>query len=148
MKILLFAAAAFLAGTLTGAEFFVSPSGQDTADGRSEKTPFKTIQQGMNVLRAGDTLTILPGKYHEAVRKVLDGDPARKTVIRAKYPGTVLIHSDLPLKDFKVHDQEKGIYVTECDSAPEAVFEHDTFTLYERADKSFLTRPLPEPGRY
>ena len=147
MKILFFAAA-FLAGTLTGAEFFVSPSGQDTADGRSEKTPFKTIQQGMNALQTGDTLTILPGKYHEAVRKVLDGDPARKTVIRAKYPGTVLIHSDLPLKDFKVHDQEKGIYVTNCKTAPEAVFEHDTFTLYERAGKSFLTIPLPEPGRY
>lgn len=148
MRFLLFAAAAFLAGTLTGTEFFVSPFGQDTADGRSEKTPFKTIQQGMNALQAGDTLTILPGKYHEAVRKVMDGDPARKTVIRAKYPGTVLIHSDLPLKDFKVHDQEKSIYVTECDAAPEAVFEHDTFTLYERADKSFLTKPLPEPGRY
>ena len=148
MKNGMFTLAFLLVFALSGAEYFVSPAGSDKADGRSEKSAFKTIGKGMEVLKAGDTLTILPGKYHEAVKKVLDGDPARRTVIRAKIPGTVLIHGDRPLKDFRVHDKEKGIYVARCESAPEAVFEADTFALYEEQDRDFISSPLPEPGRF
>jgi|GEM_PF-1104940 len=148
MKKLLSLPAFLLVFALAGAEYFVSPAGSDKADGRSEKSAFKTISKGMEALKAGDTLTILPGKYHEAVKKVLDGDPAKRTVIRAKFPGTVLLHGDRPLKDFRVYDKEKGIYVARCESAPEAVFEADTFALYEEQDRDFISSPLPEPGRF
>ena len=134
--------------TLHGAEYFVSPAGKDSSDGKSLKTPVKTIRRGMELLKAGDTLTILPGAYHEAVRKVFDGDPARRTLIRAQIPGTVLIHGDLELKNFRPCDKEKGIYVTECPSEPEAVFERDTFKLYERQNGNFLLDPLPRSASY
>ncbi|MBR7138122.1 MAG: right-handed parallel beta-helix repeat-containing protein [Lentisphaeria bacterium] len=146
MKHFLITAVLSLVFAVQGVEYFVSPAGSNSADGRSEKSSFKTIRKGMDVLKPGDTLTILPGAYHEAVRKVFDGDPAKKTVIRAKVPGTVLIHGDLPLGNFKLHDQNKGIYVTECASEPESVFEKDTFTLYERQNKNFLILPVPAPA--
>ena len=148
MKKGVFAAAFLLVFALSGTEYFVSPAGSDKADGRSEKSAFKTVGKGMDALKAGDTLTILPGKYYEAVKKVLDGDPAKRTVIRAKFPGTVLLHGDRPLTDFRVYDKEKGIYVGRCESAPEAVFEADTFVLYEEQDRDFISSPLPEPGRF
>lgn len=148
MKFLSGAAILFLALTLSGSEYFVSPAGSNAADGKTEKTAFKTIQKGMDVLKAGDTLTILPGAYHEAVRKVMDGDQKKRTVIRAKHPGTVLLHADLPLSNFRLHDETKGIYVTECATEPEAVFEGDTFTLYERRNSDFLLQQIPTPASY
>ena len=148
MKKILSAAFLLILFALQSAEYFVSPDGKDTADGKSVKTAFKTIGRGMALLKAGDTLTILPGTYHEAVKKRFDGDPARKTLIRAQIPGTVLIHGDLPLKDFRLHDREKGIYVTECAAEPEAVFERDTFKLYERQNSNFLLHPLPGAASY
>ncbi len=146
MKHFLTTAALCLVFALQGVEYFVSPAGNNSSDGRSEENSFKTIQKGMEILKPGDTLTILPGTYHEAVRKVFDGDPAKKTVIRAKFPGTVLIHGDLPLENFRVHDAARGIYVTECATEPESVFEKDTFTLYERQNKNFLILPVPAPA--
>ena len=71
MKKGVFAAAFLLVFALSGTEYFVSPAGSDKADGRSEKSAFKTVGKGMEVLKAGDTLTILPGKYYEAVKKVM-----------------------------------------------------------------------------
>jgi hypothetical protein len=82
----------FSASCLLGAaEFFVSPSGSDTGKG-TLKAPFKTIQHGVNKLKAGDTLTILPGLYHETVLWRVDGDPVKKTTVRAQIPGSVLLH--------------------------------------------------------
>ena len=146
MKFLSGAAVLLSVLTLAAGEYFVSPSGSNNADGKSEKTAFKTIQKGMDVLKAGDTLTILPGAYHEAVRKVMDGDLKKRTVIRAKHPGTVLIHGDLPLTGFRPYDPARGIYVTECAAEPEAVFEQDTFILYERRNSDFLLQAIPAPA--
>ena len=59
-------------------EFFVSPAGNDAGHG-TLKAPFKTIQRGVDALKAGDTLTILPGSYSGSVKWRFDGDPVKKT---------------------------------------------------------------------
>ncbi|MBI2442403.1 MAG: right-handed parallel beta-helix repeat-containing protein [Candidatus Levybacteria bacterium] len=51
----------------TGQTFYVSPSGNDTNPG-TESQPFKTIQKGINVTKAGDVVIVKKGTY------VPDGD--------------------------------------------------------------------------
>ena len=88
------------AGSLTAAEYFVSPSGSDQNKG-TEKAPFKTIQKGVNTLKAGDVLTIQPGKYYGSVQWKFNGSPEKRTIVRAKIPGTVLVHGDRPVSGFQ-----------------------------------------------
>ena len=73
-------AASILAMPLAGAaEYFTAKTGNDAADGRSEKTSFATIAKGVSVLKPGDTLTILPGHYFESVTARLSGAPEAPT---------------------------------------------------------------------
>ncbi|MFH0878529.1 MAG: Ig-like domain-containing protein, partial [Lentisphaerota bacterium] len=46
--------------------YYISPDGNDSADGR-KATPWKTIQHGIDQIRAGDTLIVLSGTYNEFV---------------------------------------------------------------------------------
>src|SRR4051794_10834017 len=50
---------------LRATEFFVGKKGFDGNAG--DAAPLATIQTGVSILKAGDTLTILPGEYFEAV---------------------------------------------------------------------------------
>ena len=43
--------------------YFISPTGNDSANGKSDATAFKTLQKGASVLIAGDTLMVRPGTY-------------------------------------------------------------------------------------
>jgi hypothetical protein len=44
--------------------YYVSPYGDDTAAGR-RTSPWRTIQRGINQIRAGDTLIVMAGTYNE-----------------------------------------------------------------------------------
>ena len=66
-------------------EYFVSPTGNDTAKG-TKKAPFLTIQKGVDTLKPGDTLTILPGSYRGSVLWRFDGAPNKITTVRAQIP--------------------------------------------------------------
>lgn len=59
-----FAAAAVCA---SAAEYFVSPKGDNAADG-SRARPWHTIQRAADVAAAGDTVTIRGGVYREWVK--------------------------------------------------------------------------------
>ena len=48
-------------------EFFTDPHGSDKDEGTADK-PFRTIEQGLEALRPGDTLTIGDGTYHERLK--------------------------------------------------------------------------------
>ena len=47
---------------LSGREIFVAPYGSDKNPGTSDK-PLKKISTAVRKLKAGDTVTILPGEY-------------------------------------------------------------------------------------
>ena len=53
-------------GTVSAAEIFVSPQGDDRNQG-TEKAPLKSIQKAINRAVAGDTVKLLPGKDRAAV---------------------------------------------------------------------------------
>ncbi|MBR7139379.1 MAG: right-handed parallel beta-helix repeat-containing protein [Lentisphaeria bacterium] len=145
-RLLIIAGAAFSAVlcTLNAAEFFVSPGGNDSGRG-SLKAPFKTIQTGVNKLRPGDTLTILPGLYRESVKWHFDGDPAKRTTIRAQIPGTVLLHGDRAVTGFKSLPGKSNCYVLPCPQSPQGVNELDTLTMYKK-DDTFLNTPHASYG--
>ena len=81
-------------GTIArAAEYFVSTRGNDTSKGLSPSEAFATITQGVSVLKPGDTLTILPGTYYEAVNVRISGSPEAPITIRSAQPHVLsLIH--------------------------------------------------------
>ncbi|MGQ7885442.1 sugar-binding protein [Paenibacillus sp. WC2504] len=47
----------------TPINYYVSPSGSDSNDGKSASTPFQTIQKAANLTAPGDTVNIMDGLY-------------------------------------------------------------------------------------
>lgn len=66
------------------AEYFVSSSGSDTNSG-SSTSPFKTIQKGVSIAKAGDIITVRPGVYAAATMNV-SGSSSAPITLRAQYP--------------------------------------------------------------
>ncbi len=69
--------ATFSVGFLTitsahAANYYVATNGSDSNPG-SEAEPFKTIQKGADVAKAGDTVMVLPGTYIGAITNKNDG---------------------------------------------------------------------------
>ena len=62
-------------------EYFVSPSGSDSAPG-TESQPFATVSHAVEQLQPGDTLTIRGGTYAETVDVPVSGTPDRPITIR------------------------------------------------------------------
>jgi len=63
--------------------------GDDSADG-SEKQPWKTIGHALGRLKAGETLCLRGGVFHEQVTVALSGSQEKPITIRS-YPGEVAI---------------------------------------------------------
>ena len=117
MKKILFLLA-IAATCLTAAELFVGPDAQ-----------FKTIKAGITAMKAGDTLTILPGVYRESIEVANLGAPDKTTVIRAKFPGTVLLRGDVEAPAFKKVPGTMFTYVADWQGKANSVNERDTFKI-------------------
>ncbi|MHC4400704.1 MAG: right-handed parallel beta-helix repeat-containing protein [Planctomycetota bacterium] len=85
-------AAAF--SSARGAEYFVSPNGDD-ADPGSEGRPWRTIDKANNAVRPGDVVTFLPGDYPGVVSPKHNGEPGRPVAYRGEPPlGARLVGGD------------------------------------------------------
>ena len=116
------------------AEFFVSPRGRDHGDGSDMAGAFATIAKGVSMLKAGDTLTILPGEYHEAVEvRKLAGAKEAPITIRAQRPGTVLLRGDVEVAGWKAVDGLNGVFATSFDKTAQGVADPRTVTHYAQA---------------
>lgn len=82
----------------TGKTFVVSPTGNDSGPGTLAR-PWRTIQQGVRRLRAGERLLVRRGTYNENVQLDRAGTPDKPITI-ASYPGerVVISHSSYPLE--------------------------------------------------
>lgn len=101
---------------LNGAELTVGPGQKYT-----------TVKAGINALKNGDTLTIMPGRYYEALmvtKKLKD------VTIRAKQPGSVLIHGDKPAPKFTQVPGYKFVYAADWKDDVTAVNERENFKIY------------------
>jgi parallel beta-helix repeat protein len=109
----------FLISCSSAAELTVGPGG------------FKTIGEGVAALKAGDTLTIMPGEYRETVSATLVGTAEVPITIRAWRAGSVLMRGDVELGDFKAAPGLRDVFVTEMTQKAESVFERSTFRTLE-----------------
>ncbi|MFA7157993.1 MAG: tetratricopeptide repeat protein [Kiritimatiellia bacterium] len=70
--------------------FYVTPSGDDAADGLSMRKPWKTLERAFKGLKPGDTLYVAEGEYAAApLNKLGDGKAMIRICGRAR--GTVVI---------------------------------------------------------
>lgn len=76
-----------------GADYFVSPRGDDRHSGRgpADSQALRTIQAGVNRLRAGDTLYVRGGTYRETVTFPRSGAPGKPIRLRPYRGETVVI---------------------------------------------------------
>lgn len=106
-----------------GTDFYASPGSEDEGDG-SLTSPWRSLSTAVENLRAGDTLFLRGGIYHESdIFLELEGRPDAKIVIRS-YPGEratiVSIDNDSVAqfaKPWRIADAEKQIW--ELDSSIE-----------------------------
>ncbi|WP_406500934.1 right-handed parallel beta-helix repeat-containing protein [Streptomyces sp. NBC_01590] len=66
-----------------GKTYYVSPSGQDIAGGRSPKAPFRHIQKCADVMVPGDTCLVMSGTYEETVVPARSGTAGLPITYRA-----------------------------------------------------------------
>ena len=94
----------------SGKECFVSPAGNDTNPGTILR-PFRTIARGIEIVQAGDVLSLRAGVYVESVKIAgKHGTLSRRIVIRS-YPGEqASIDGGLP--QFRTLDNEDWEPVT------------------------------------
>lgn len=111
------------------AEYFLAVGGDDGNDGRSEGQAFATLQRGVDALRPGDTLTILPGEYFGSARSVGLGDDRVTTRIRALIPGTAVIHGDVPAPEFTKLDGYRFVYAAPYSEPVHGVNELDSLQV-------------------
>lgn len=112
-------------------EYFVSKRGDDANDGLRRDAAFQTIQQGVNALAPGDTLTIAPGEYFEQVSCDDLGHDASETTIRAAIPGTVVLRGDRPAPKFEKVEGYRYVYAADFSRNVEAANELDTLSVLQ-----------------
>jgi hypothetical protein len=133
MRTLLLTCIFAFAATASAAEYFVSTRGNDAVAGTSESAPLATIGKGASMLKAGDTLTILPGEYREAVEvKKLTGTKDAPVTIRAQREGTVLLRGDVEVADWKAVPGMEGVFSTAFKDDAQGVADPRTTTHFPR----------------
>jgi hypothetical protein len=70
----------------SGVSFYVSPSGNDSGAG-TFAAPWRSIQHAANMVRAGDTVNVRAGTYHERVNIAASGSPSVGLISFRNYPG-------------------------------------------------------------
>jgi len=140
----------FLGGRVRPADYFVSTQGDDGNGGLSRTAAFRTVQKGVDTLKPGDTLTVMPGEYGQNVRRKQIGSQDQDTVIRAQIPGTVTLRGDVPAPAFREVKGQDYVYVADFDAADHvsAVNELDTLTILDAVPNASELAYVPGAFHY
>jgi len=123
-----------LATAADATEYFVSPRGNDAATGSAAAAALATFGKGVSLLKAGDTLTILPGEYRESVEvRKLTGTKDAPITIRAQRQGTVLLRGDMEVADWKTVPGMEGVFSTAFKDEAQGVADPRTMTHFSPA---------------
>ena len=90
---------------------YVSPRGNDAADGLGpgDGHALRTIQAGVNKLRAGDTLLVRGGIYRETVTFSRSGTKSAPIALRPYREESVTVTGCDPVAGWVLHDAAKNI---------------------------------------
>lgn len=84
-----------------GDHFFVDPQAEKGNDGRSVSSPFRSIQQAVQLAQPGDTIHLAPGHYYQDVYTVRDGAPGQPITIVGT--SKAVVHGQASNRIFQVH---------------------------------------------
>ena len=88
-------------GEVHAQSYYISPSGDDTQSGLSPTTPLQSLQRGLELVKPGDSLLLLPGTYPASNQlNNLHGSPNLPIVISS--------YSQNPLEFAIIDAQAKG----------------------------------------
>ncbi|MCK4627153.1 MAG: right-handed parallel beta-helix repeat-containing protein, partial [Phycisphaerae bacterium] len=76
---------------VTGKTYYVSASGDDSADGLAEKTAWRTITRAAKVAAAGDTVKIKAGKYESEQVVITNSGTKDNPIVFEGYGGTPVL---------------------------------------------------------
>lgn len=84
-----------------GAQYFVSPDGDNDNSGASPSQPFRSIQHAIQLAQPGDTIHLGPGHYYQDVNTIRDGAPGRPiTIVGTR---NAIVHGSASNRIFQVH---------------------------------------------
>ncbi|MDB6140508.1 MAG: hypothetical protein JWO94_3580 [Verrucomicrobiaceae bacterium] len=89
----------------------VSPQGSDTAAG-SREHPWKTLARATRDLKAGDTLVVRAGVYHERLNLEASGSPEAGFITIKGEPGAVITGAGSPGKNLVLIENQSYIRIT------------------------------------
>jgi len=135
-----------LASEAPAREWFVGKAGNDGNSGLNKNEAFLTIGKGLAEMSAGDTLTLGPGEYAEAVQRQDLGDAEHETIIRAELPGTALLRGDVAMPPLEKVKGLRFVYSAAVEEKPVAVLEVDT--LHNLSERFGKIAPEFEPGTW
>jgi len=93
MVLALTTAVIFTGGAYAGT-YYVSTKGDDTADGKSEKTAWRTIAHAAKVAKAGDTVLVAPGDYGDERVVFANSGKKGKPIVVKGHGGRPTLKSD------------------------------------------------------
>lgn len=128
---------AVFTGMVTAAEYRVSPSGDDRANGNAG-SPWKTLNHAVQQLKPGDTLFVADGVYREAVALKRGGSAEKPVIISAETGARPVISgADVFWGGWKKAESLPEVYVRDW----EHVFRWNTWNLKEPPQ---LTHPADD----
>lgn len=124
---------AFIVTSAQAAEYFVGTRGSDEKAGLTADDAFATVQRGLDALKPGDTLTILPGEYIGVAQRKGLGSADADTIIRAHIPGTVVLRGDVGIGPFRPVPNRQFVFVADyaLEQPVQAVNELDTVSILQ-----------------
>ena len=90
--------------------FYVSPEGDDSADGLTPETAWRTIRRACREVQAGDTALVAPGEYRQPISPCRSGARGRRITFKTRGEGEVVLNG-LGVYDALVILEKKN-YVT------------------------------------
>lgn len=84
-----------------GIQYYVSPDGDKSNSGASPSSPFRSIQQALQLAGPGDTIHLGSGHYYQDVYTVRDGAPGRPITIVGT--ANAVVHGLTSNRIFQVH---------------------------------------------
>ena len=84
-----------------GIHYHVAPDGNNANSGLTPSSPFRHIQQALQLAQPGDTIHLAPGKYYQDVYTVRDGEPGKPITITGTRESSV--HGQTSNRIFQVH---------------------------------------------
>jgi hypothetical protein len=113
-------------GAPTVGDWFVSPEGQDSADGKTPATALRSVQTAVDRAKPGEVIAILPG-WHEGGIKLKPGLPGKPIIIRAARPGWTFVGRSNPsLTGFLAVEGFQFTWSAPCDERPLVLLEVST----------------------